>query len=431
MPAEHEERRDRLARARLYLVCDRRPADFLRAALAGGVDLFQLRDKAASDDELLAAARDASRRCCDAAGALFLLNDRPDLAVAAGADGVHVGQDDMRACADARELVGEDARSSGSRRTRPAQIDAAAERRLHRASGPVHATPTKPGRPAVGLELVRHAAAHARVPWFAIGGIDADNVARRSPPARARVVVVRAIAEAADPRGGAREPLRGALDAAWAGGRRWAGVAASAARRGRAARRRSPRGAARRARRRSATRRCAQELEPLGAGRAPARRHRRRDRRRRCSPPPTSSLYVAGIEIDGERPAVGGIVCLRGAHARRWRRHVARALLGGARVPVRCSASLIVVLALAARPRLERARRAWSCSPSASPRQLAVLEAHPGDGADPDAGAAERARLASSRPIGSGRDGRLLRLHRDRLGSGRICRRDPGRPART
>ena len=106
MPAEHDERRDRLARARLYLVCDRRPADFLRAALAGGVDLLQLRDKAASDAELLAAA-ETFRSCCDEAGALFLLNDRPDLAIASGADGVHVGQDDMQP-ARAREVVGEE-----------------------------------------------------------------------------------------------------------------------------------------------------------------------------------------------------------------------------------------------------------------------------------------------------------------------------------
>src|SRR3954471_1938998 len=81
MPADYEERRDRLARARLYLVCDRRPPDFLQAALAGGVDLLQLRDKTATDDDLRAAA-ETFRSCCDKAGALFLVNDRPDLAVA-------------------------------------------------------------------------------------------------------------------------------------------------------------------------------------------------------------------------------------------------------------------------------------------------------------------------------------------------------------
>jgi thiamine-phosphate pyrophosphorylase len=209
MPAEHEERRDRLARARLYLVCDRRPPDFLRAALAGGVDLLQLRDKAASDADLLAAAR-TFRSCCDEAGALFLLNDRPDLAVASGADGVHLGQDDMKP-ARARQILGEElivGRSTHS----VAQIDAATDVD-YIAVGPVHATPTKPGRPAVGLEPVRHAAAHARVPWFAIGGLDSDNVGDAIAAGARRVVVVRAITEAADPYAAA-QALRGALDAA-------------------------------------------------------------------------------------------------------------------------------------------------------------------------------------------------------------------------
>ena len=210
MPAEHDERRDRLARARLYLVCDRRPADFLRAALAGGVDLLQLRDKAASADDLRAAA-ETFRSCCDEMGALFLLNDRPDLAVACGADGVHVGQDDMKP-ARAREIVGEElivGRSTHS----AAQIDAATGVD-YIAVGPVHATPTKPGRPAVGLEPVRHAAGHARVPWFAIGGLHAGNVGEAIAAGARRVVVVRAITESADPEGAARA-IRGALDAAW------------------------------------------------------------------------------------------------------------------------------------------------------------------------------------------------------------------------
>ncbi len=108
MPSPHE----RLRAARLYLVCDRRPggrplADVLEPALRGGVDIFQLRDKEASDDELLAAAGEARALCADT-GALFLLNDRPDLAVAAGADGVHVGQDDLPV-AQARAAMGPDA----------------------------------------------------------------------------------------------------------------------------------------------------------------------------------------------------------------------------------------------------------------------------------------------------------------------------------
>src|SRR3954471_1904409 len=99
MSAAGDDRRARLARARLYFVSDARPGGreatgVLRAALAGGVDVVQLRDKALGDDALLAAAS-AFRRCCDEAGALFVLNDRPDLVAAAEADGVHVGQDDM------------------------------------------------------------------------------------------------------------------------------------------------------------------------------------------------------------------------------------------------------------------------------------------------------------------------------------------------
>ncbi len=205
-----EERRERLERARLYLVCDRRPVDFLRAALAGGVDIVQLRDKAASDEQLREAAA-VFRACAEEAGALFILNDRPDLAVAVGADGVHVGQDDMDPAA-ARAEVGDElivGRSTHS----AAQVDAATGVD-YIAVGPVHATPTKPGRPAAGLEPVRHAAAHARVPWFAIGGLDSGNLGEAIAAGARRAVVVRAITESGDPREAARS-LRGALDAAW------------------------------------------------------------------------------------------------------------------------------------------------------------------------------------------------------------------------
>jgi thiamine-phosphate pyrophosphorylase len=200
------DRRDRLVRARLYLVCDRRPEVFLRAALAGGVNVLQLRDKHASDDEVLAAAA-VFRRVADDAGALFVVNDRPDLAVAAGADGVHVGQDDLPVD-EARAVVGPD-RIVGRSTHSPEQIAAAGDAD-YIAVGPVYATPTKPGRPAVGLELVRHAAAHAREPWFAIGGINPDNVGNVVAAGARRVVVVRAITEAEDPSAAARA-LRAAL----------------------------------------------------------------------------------------------------------------------------------------------------------------------------------------------------------------------------
>ena len=206
------DRRERLARARLYLVCDRRPERFLRAALAGGVDVLQLRDKDASDDEVLAAAP-AFRRAADDAGALFVINDRPDLARAADADGVHVGQDDGPVAA-ARAIVGAD-RIVGRSTHSPDQIAAAGDAD-YIAVGPVHATPTKPGRRAVGLDLVRHAAAHAPDPWFAIGGIDPRNVSEVVAAGARRIVVVRAITEAKDPEAAARA-LRRALVAEEAG----------------------------------------------------------------------------------------------------------------------------------------------------------------------------------------------------------------------
>jgi thiamine-phosphate pyrophosphorylase len=200
------DRRDRLARARLYLVCDRRPEAFLRAALAGGVDIVQLRDKEAGDEQVLEAAK-AFRHVADEHGALFVVNDRSDLAVAAEADGVHVGQDDTPV-SEARAVVGAD-RIVGLSTHSPDQI-AAARGVDYIAVGPVYATPTKPGRPAVGLELIRHAAVHAPDPWFAIGGIDGRTVGAVAAAGARRAVVVRAITEADDPRAAARA-LREAL----------------------------------------------------------------------------------------------------------------------------------------------------------------------------------------------------------------------------
>ena len=203
--------RDRIASARLYLVCDARPRSFLDAALAGGVDLVQLRDKALGDDELVAAAREF-RAAADAAGALFILNDRPDLVAACGADGVHLGQDDG-SVADARAVVGPD-RIVGRSTHAPEQGAAAdADPDIdYLAVGPVHETPTKPGRPAAGLEYVAWAAAHVTTPWFAIGGLDAGNVGAVTAAGATRIVVVRAITEAADPQAAARA-LRERLEA--------------------------------------------------------------------------------------------------------------------------------------------------------------------------------------------------------------------------
>jgi thiamine-phosphate pyrophosphorylase len=202
--------RERLSGARLYLVCDARPRPLLDAALRGGVDVIQLRDKSLDDDGIVAAAR-AFRAAADAAGALFVLNDRPELVAACGADGVHVGQDDVSP-SEARASVGAD-RIVGRSTHTPAQLAAAeADPAVdYYAVGPVHATPTKPGRPAAGLSYVAHAAQAATKPWFAIGGIDAGTVGAVVAAGAQRIVVVRAIAGAPDPEAAARA-LRDALE---------------------------------------------------------------------------------------------------------------------------------------------------------------------------------------------------------------------------
>src|SRR5215203_5072775 len=155
--------RERIGSARLYLVCDARPRAFLEAALRGGADIVQLRDKALDDDGLIAAAREF-RAAADAHGALFVLNDRPDLVAACAADGVHVGQDDGTP-AQARAAVGPD-RIVGRSTHAPAQADTAdADADVdYMAVGPVHATPTKPGRAAAGLEYVKYAASTVSKP---------------------------------------------------------------------------------------------------------------------------------------------------------------------------------------------------------------------------------------------------------------------------
>jgi thiamine-phosphate pyrophosphorylase len=204
-------RREILQDARLYLVCDERPDEFVAAALRGGVEIVQLRLKRADDDVVLTVARRYARICA-AAGALFILNDRPELVEAAGADGVHVGQDDMPVD-QARALIGED-RLVGLSTHSPEQIDAAMAAGVdYIGVGPVHATPTKPGRRAVGLELVRYAVAHTQVPFFAIGGLDAATLPAALAAGARRAAVVRAITDAGNPEAAARE-LRQELTAA-------------------------------------------------------------------------------------------------------------------------------------------------------------------------------------------------------------------------
>jgi len=207
-----ERRRQRLRSSSLYVCLACGEEDIAAAALRGGADMVQLRDKEAGDERLLASAR-RLRELCDEAGALLWINDRADLALAAGADGVHVGQDDdpveqVRAEVGSEVLVGLSTHT-------PAQLEAGLRSGADELSvGPVWATPTKEGRPGTGLDYVRHAAEHAAGhPWFAIGGIGPDTVESVIAAGARRIVVVRAIRDAADPEAAARS-LRAALDEA-------------------------------------------------------------------------------------------------------------------------------------------------------------------------------------------------------------------------
>jgi thiamine-phosphate pyrophosphorylase len=216
----------RLASARLYLCTDARRergdlAEFADAALAGGVDIIQLRDKGSAGERQLGPleARDelaALEILADAArrhGALVAVNDRADIARAAGADVLHLGQDDLPLWV-ARDIVGPKALIGRSAHDHGQVAAAIAEDVDYFCVGPCWPTPTKPGRPAPGLQLVRIAADLAPdKPWFAIGGIDADRLAEVLEAGARRIVVVRAITAAPDPRVAA-ERLSSALAAA-------------------------------------------------------------------------------------------------------------------------------------------------------------------------------------------------------------------------
>ncbi len=200
--------RERLSGARLYLCTGAREEqgdlpEFLDAVLAGGVDIVQLRDKgmeAAEELEHLAVFAEACRRH----GALLAVNDRADVAHAADSDVLHLGQGDLPVPA-ARALLGEDVLIGRSTHA-AAEADAALREPGvdYFCTGPCWPTPTKPGRPAPGLDLVRHTASRthgdpAARPWFAIGGIDAGNLDQVLDAGARRVVVVRALTEADDP----------------------------------------------------------------------------------------------------------------------------------------------------------------------------------------------------------------------------------------
>ena len=203
-------RRERLRTARLYFVCDARPQGedpeaLLRAALSGGADIVQLREKELGRAEIERAAA-TFRRVCDTYSALFIVNDDPDLARSCGADGVHLGQDDGSA-ADARAQLGPDAIIGLSTHSEEQIAASAAAEVDHISVGPIWETPTKAGRPGVGLELISHAAERAPHPFFAIGGIDASNAAQVVAAGAKRLCVVRAIRDAGNP-AAAAEALR-------------------------------------------------------------------------------------------------------------------------------------------------------------------------------------------------------------------------------
>jgi thiamine-phosphate pyrophosphorylase len=201
-------RRERLTRSRLYLVLEARPhgsgaRPLLDAALRGGVDVVQLRDKELDDEALIAAAA-PFRAACEEHGALFVLNDRPDLVEACGADGVHVGRSD-KPVDEARAVVGS-GRLLGLSGSTVDELTAVAG--ADYVGVTAFATPTKADAVAGGLELVRAAAATLTIPWFAIGGIDGSNAAEVVAAGAPGVAVVRAIRDAADPEAAARELKR-------------------------------------------------------------------------------------------------------------------------------------------------------------------------------------------------------------------------------
>ncbi|MFF5257440.1 thiamine phosphate synthase [Actinomadura viridis] len=205
--------RARLSRARLYLCTDARERqgdlpEFLDAALAGGVDIVQLRQKGLEARQEMEHLQ-VFRAACDRHGALLAVNDRADIAHAVQADVLHLGQDDLPVPA-ARAIVGEDILIGRSTHSGEQAAAAAAEPGVdYFCAGPVWPTPTKPGRPAPGPKLLEYVAAQRESrPWFAIGGIEAGNLDRVLAAGARRIVVVRAITEAADPAAAAAELAR-------------------------------------------------------------------------------------------------------------------------------------------------------------------------------------------------------------------------------
>jgi thiamine-phosphate pyrophosphorylase len=209
---DHDQVRQRLADSRLYLCTDARRdrgdlAEFVDAALAGGVDIVQLRDKTGGEPleakhEL--AALEVIAESCARHGALLAVNDRADIAATVGADVLHLGQDDLPVPL-ARQIVGDDMVIGRSTHAEAEAAEAAKEPGVdYFCVGPCWPTPTKPGRPAPGLGLVEYTAGlGTQRPWFAIGGIDESRLGAVAAAGATRIVVVRAVTGAADPRAAA------------------------------------------------------------------------------------------------------------------------------------------------------------------------------------------------------------------------------------
>jgi thiamine-phosphate pyrophosphorylase len=210
------ERRSRLTRSRLYVVSDARREqgdlpEFLDAILGAGVDIVQLREKGAEAGDLIRWGM-VFKEAAEAHGALFIANDRPDVAVALDADGVHLGQDDLPPEV-ARRILGPDGIIGVSTHS-PDQFDGAQPEVDYLCAGPVWETPTKPGRPATGVDLIRYAAKSGEErPWFAIGGINQENLPEVIDAGANRIVVVRAVGEALNP-GAAAGRITGELASA-------------------------------------------------------------------------------------------------------------------------------------------------------------------------------------------------------------------------
>lgn len=203
----------RLGDRRLYLCTPDRPdlIDFVTACIRGGVDIVQLRDKELDARPLLARA-EALAAACRAAGVPFILNDRPDLALACGADGVHVGQDDAPPSV-ARRILGDGAIVGFSTHAADQLAGAAGQPVDYVSAGPVNATPTKPGRPGVGLDYLAHAAERSPFPFFVTGGVTPETIPEMAAAGATRFVVVRYLTQSNDPEGSAKR-LTQAIDAA-------------------------------------------------------------------------------------------------------------------------------------------------------------------------------------------------------------------------